>query len=264
MKKCVAIVLSSVLVGVVSCQGDNLEDTIQQAALLTTDTKTLPLDELLKKSDFVFEGEVQKITYRNSSSSEEQKPVVHTFVTYSVERVFKGRADSEKEFTLRIIGGPVGESRFLLVPHFPTFDTGDRDVLFVAGNGKSICPLVLCELGRLRIIDNEVRDEYGYSLIKSPTDEIVFGPRRDSIQTLTYKVGDIELKRKFSTTQSSESPKVKGREDPESIRYEVFSAYLEQKALDVPERIVEAKTADPEEPFYIAISQPSAFREGIK
>ena len=71
-----------------------------------------------------------------------------TLVTFSDLVVLKGSADNT--VTLRLYGGPTGNV-VIQVPDMPQFTTGERDVLFIAGNGRDVCPLVGVWQGRFRV-----------------------------------------------------------------------------------------------------------------
>ena len=79
---------------------------------------------------------------------EDQSGVPSTLVTFSDLSVLKG--DVGSDLTLRFAGGSSG--RYVVeVPDMPTFTLGERAVLFVAGNGRDICPLVGVWQGRFRV-----------------------------------------------------------------------------------------------------------------
>lgn len=71
-----------------------------------------------------------------------------TYVTFSELRVVKG--DARDTLTLRFYGGTSG-SVVVHIPDMPTFAVGERAVLFVAGNGRDVCPLVGVWQGRFRV-----------------------------------------------------------------------------------------------------------------
>jgi hypothetical protein len=52
--------------------------------------------------------------------------------------------------TLRFSGGTSGTT-VAHIPDMPTFAVGDRAVLFVAGNGRDVCPLVGVWQGRFHV-----------------------------------------------------------------------------------------------------------------
>jgi hypothetical protein len=140
-------------------------------------------------ADFIFEGRVFEVRYRNSQSVPLLDPTTgaplrdehgnilyadgsnlpHTFVTYKIDKIYKGfppHDTSGDKVTLRFEGGqsdnvpvgrlgPTGEpvvGRYLMTEMVPLFDVGDRDILFVQGNTRSACPLADCPWGRLRIL----------------------------------------------------------------------------------------------------------------
>lgn len=109
--------------------------------------------KFMSQSQLTFQGAVENVKYR---LSEEGTP--HTFVTYQITRVVRGRVEGTdpSKITLRFIGGPMGDGRYLIPPHVPRFNVGEKDVLFVSRNGESECPLVGCSAGRLRIHNDRV------------------------------------------------------------------------------------------------------------
>ncbi len=71
-----------------------------------------------------------------------------TLVTFSDLSVLKG--DVGATLTLRFYGGRTGDVA-VGIPDMPTFSVGERDVVFVAANGTSICPLVGVWQGRFYV-----------------------------------------------------------------------------------------------------------------
>jgi hypothetical protein len=71
-----------------------------------------------------------------------------TLVTFSDLTVLKG--DVGSTLTLRFYGG-AADDVVVQVPDMPQFALGERAVLFVAGNGRDICPLVGVWQGRFRV-----------------------------------------------------------------------------------------------------------------
>jgi hypothetical protein len=68
-----------------------------------------------------------------------------TLVTFSDLIVLKG--DVGSTLTLRFYGGHAGDA-VVAISDMPTFTIGERDVLFVAGNNRDVCPLVGVWQGR--------------------------------------------------------------------------------------------------------------------
>lgn len=71
-----------------------------------------------------------------------------TYVTFSDLTVLKG--DVGDTLTLRFYGGE-GDGVVVRIPEMPTFNLGERAVLFVAGNGRDVCPLVGVWQGRFNV-----------------------------------------------------------------------------------------------------------------
>jgi hypothetical protein len=124
----------------------------------------LDLADMSERAEFVFSGRVIDVSHRDSDPRESGLPgVAHTFVTFQVENVLKGRA-AEGRVTLRFFGGPNSATRFTLTDGTPLFDLGDRDLLFVHDNGSAECPLVGCADGRVRLIDDKAFSDLGQRL----------------------------------------------------------------------------------------------------
>ncbi|MBX2803465.1 MAG: hypothetical protein KTR31_37640 [Myxococcales bacterium] len=92
--------------------------------------------------------------------------VPHTFVTFEVEDPVKGGVVGETA-TLRFVGGPTEDgSVSLTVSGVPEFRVGERDLLFVReDNGRTLCPLVQCEAGRLEVVGDTIRSPTGHVLV---------------------------------------------------------------------------------------------------
>jgi len=124
---------------------------------------------LVDAANLVVVGTVAEVRYVNARDPETKALVPHAVVTYRVERLLRGKVLGEKSVTIRFIGGPDGQGRFLKVDGVPLFQDGDQDVLFLAGNGEDgNCPLARCEYGRFRISKERVYDTHG-----SPVSAIV-------------------------------------------------------------------------------------------
>ncbi|MFQ5562604.1 MAG: hypothetical protein ACE5FO_03450 [Parvularculaceae bacterium] len=119
------------------------------------------MSRLANDSNLVLRGRVAKVEYKMSEpDADGEGALPHTIVTYEIRDVLRGKSPGET-FTMRFIGGPDGMGRFLDVSGVPKFEEGDRDLLFIAGNGEQGCPLVLCEWGRYRILRGGVYNAKG-------------------------------------------------------------------------------------------------------
>lgn len=76
-----------------------------------------------------------------------------TLVTFRDLTVLKG--DVGATFTLEFSGGATPSGGLLNIPDMPTFEVGERAVLFVAGNGRDVCPLVGLWQGRFRVVHDD-------------------------------------------------------------------------------------------------------------
>lgn len=123
------------------------------------------LEDQVRKAPLIFFGEVVKVEYKNSASSQQHpRGLPHTFVTYKVVTPVFGKTDAL--FTLRFLGGAYPDGSVMDLSHFPTFDVGEKDLLLVQGNTSLACPLAGCAGGRLRVSNGKVFTEEGRVLRK--------------------------------------------------------------------------------------------------
>jgi hypothetical protein len=118
------------------------------------------LAQLVTRSALVVLGEVADVRYRNARNPDGGRPIPHAFVTFRVNKPLRGKVPGDV-LVLRFVGGPDGQGGFLSVDGVPQFQRGDRDVLFVTGNGEQGCALALCEYGRYRVLENRVYNTHG-------------------------------------------------------------------------------------------------------
>lgn len=180
------------------------------ASLITTalsasalaDHSIAPLSEnnLARNAQFVFLGTVADVNYRRAESPDGKTPgAPHTFVTYKIEKVLKGKSEAGT-VTLRFVGGRGDKSQFLMASNIPLFDIGEQDVMFVRGNAKNACPLVECARSRVRLIGGMAFNDEGQALEQSPVQEKShewgFGPFFDLAEVSTHKVSQTELRKR--------------------------------------------------------------------
>ena len=123
------------------------------------------LADLVTGAELIFEGVVTNVEYGQSESNGPEQPAFpHTFVTFQIDRVFKGSSSAGRSITLRFVGGPAPNGLTLIVPRIPTFDTGDRDVVFAKGNQARFCPVLGGFQGRFRVVDGNVFTDDGREL----------------------------------------------------------------------------------------------------
>ncbi len=105
--------------------------------------------ELVAHAEQVVLGTVTAITPGQDDSG-----APSTFVTFSDLTVLKG--DVGAALILRFYGGVAGDVA-VMIPDMPTFTLGERDALFVAGNGSAVCPLVGVWQGRFYVRFDDAR-----------------------------------------------------------------------------------------------------------
>lgn len=105
--------------------------------------------ELVAESESIVRGEVTAL--RSAYDDASPGRPIRTYVTFKVVRTLKGPAPTGDTVTLIFLGGTVGTDS-LSVPGMPTFSPGDREIVFVARNAKTYCPLIAAGHGRYRIL----------------------------------------------------------------------------------------------------------------
>lgn len=156
------------------------------------DRPTKPLPQLAAEAEMVFDGVVQKVEYAMSDRGEgEDAALPHTFVTYQVGDPHKGRSSEGNALTLRFLGGPTPDGRFLHVSYVPNFQVGQRDLLFVRRNGDAECPLVDCDKGRFRVINDQVYTNDGVEILVGPAGQIQHGRKLQGPEFRQNKFGNV-------------------------------------------------------------------------
>lgn len=104
-------------------------------------------ERLVKGSDYVVHGVVRAVTAEKRLRH--GAPKIITRVDVEVLEVITGTAP--QVVSLELLGGQVGTER-LFVDGMPRFEPGDEEILFVQGNGRSICPLFAMMHGRYSVV----------------------------------------------------------------------------------------------------------------
>ena len=142
------------------------------ARALSVVAPTFP--ELVAEADSIVRGEVTAVSCAYVDTPGGERPI-KTFVTFRVERTLKGTPPPAATVTLIFLGGTVGPDS-LEVSGPPTFKIGDREILFVARNGKTFCPLIGAGHGRYRVLrDAATQRDYVARENRTPlesTDEV--------------------------------------------------------------------------------------------
>jgi hypothetical protein len=119
------------------------------------------LQAMTRAANLIAYGTVQKIEYGlEKAETKDSREIPFTYVTFGIEKTFRGNRPP-RSLVMRFIGGPDGRGGFLEVSGVPSFQKGDKDVLFIAGNGESGCPLVLCQAGRFRVLEGGLYNAHG-------------------------------------------------------------------------------------------------------
>jgi hypothetical protein len=156
--------------------------------------ENVDLGSMSKSAEFVFEGTVVDIQYRNSDVvSAEDISVPHTFVTFRVSKAFKGKASGET-ITLRFLGGMNKDGMMMRTSLSPLFNVGDTDILFVRSNGKSPSPLVNWDKGRFRVINEKIYSSRGSQVLRDESGKMILGAQDENTKTLRAKIGENEVK----------------------------------------------------------------------
>jgi len=168
--------------------------------------------ELFERAELLVQAVVVGVEYRNSDMDRNHPlSLPHTFVTLQIERAHKGSAQSGNLITLRFQGGPDGAGNVLLIPGVPLFDVGDRDVLFIRGNGTELVPLVGWQQGRFRIVNDLVYSDEGEEVWLTDSGELVLGEPQPLVEVTTHDLGG-------STLQLNAQVGVQRRELPAGAR----------------------------------------------
>jgi hypothetical protein len=122
---------------------------IVTAAWAALGTTVVPLEfgRLVDLSEQVVRGTV--IDVRCAWRTFEDSRFIVTLVTIRVDETVVGKPAAALE--LQFLGGTL-DGETLKVAGQPQFQIGDEDILFVAGNGRSICPLVAMAYGRILVV----------------------------------------------------------------------------------------------------------------
>ncbi|MDR4495188.1 MAG: hypothetical protein R3B74_12335 [Nitrospirales bacterium] len=150
------------------------------------------LRTMTEEADLIFQGVVSKVEYGMAPGTEsEDAELPQTYVTFQMEDVEKGQSTEGKAVTLRFLGGPAKDGRILVVSNAPLFDEGERVMLFVENNGESECPLVDCDKGRFRVINNQMFTNDGHEVRQTPQGNIFFGKQHRLPEVLNNKIGNL-------------------------------------------------------------------------
>lgn len=202
--------------------------------------KSPSLEDQVRKAPLIFFGEVVKVEYKNSGSSQQHpRGLPHTFVTYKVISPVFG--NTEGLFTLRFLGGAYPDGTVMDLSHFPTFDVGEKDVLLVQGNTSLACPLSSCAEGRFRISNGKVFTEEGRVLRKGKGNKaFAFGSFQNLAEANTRTIVNPRTGAKAMLFLKGESEKPSAPE-ADQLKAEEFIALIKKlKAGQQPGKVPSA------------------------
>lgn len=236
-------------------------------ATATTIPKVTDQD-LVRGADLIFQGVVTRIDHRKSAFRTQTDAVLpHTFITFQVERILKGRhTASSSPFTMRHLGGPDSStSRYLQVKGCPTFDVGERVVIFVRLHERSICPIVGWSQGRFRIVNGAIFNDSGREVWLGPQRTLSFGPKHDLAEVRTHHRGGNVYMHRVSSPPKSEGPAVAPPTQGTRLSVAAFLNYIGGLVTSLHTtaelaRLAPVRSAAPDEPFYM--QQPSDVGDG--
>ena len=127
------------------------------AASVAQANSVLPMSfsEVVASAEVVAAGTVTAIN--ETWDAEQEAPF--TEVTFSELDVVKGQVGGG-ELTLQFLGGPDPNGYVLVVSGMPQFEVGDRAVVFSAGNGSVVNPIVGSSQGLYRLFYDPGQDAF--------------------------------------------------------------------------------------------------------
>ena len=162
--------------------------------------------ERIEEAELVFEGRVLGEEYVLSEPDDMTGArIPHTFVTFAVERVFKGRVESDS-ITLRFFGGLDRDGTMLTSTVVPFFDPGEQVILLVRANGRADSPLVGWRFGRFRVIGERVYDDFGQEIILRGADDLIRGRRHAFVEVVKHRLGDSDFESNLSDRIEERDP----------------------------------------------------------
>lgn len=203
-------------------------------------------EDLFRKSRLIFAGTVQDIKTRMSDRRDSTDVALpYTFVTFKIEKIFKGKTTSGKQITLRFRGGHAPEGRVLEVVGMPQFSVDQRYVLFVRENPEQLCPLKGWKQGSFRVIKKDVFTHDGQSVWRLPDGGMTRGPVDEQYAAAESAPGGKRMvPAKAGNDVAGDASKVStlGTGVPKDARrmdYRAFASYLSSqvKRFNTPEEL---------------------------
>ena len=119
-----------------------------------TTVEPLTFSQVVVGAELIAAGTVTAI----AETWDAEQGIPLTEVTFSVLEALKGEVGAE--LTLQFVGGAAPDGTTLVVAGMPQFVVGDRAVVFSAGNGTQVCPLVGWSQGLYRLFYDAGQDAF--------------------------------------------------------------------------------------------------------
>lgn len=182
-----------------------------------------------------------------------------TFVTFGIERAFKGSAQSGSSITLRFQGGPDGQGKAMMIPGVPMFDVGDRDILFIRGNGTQIAPLVGWEQGRYRIVQGMVYSDAGEEVWLTDRAKVALGKQHALQEVVTHDLAETAMEFGLEGKKPNWTP-LSGAKRLDAAG---FASFIDNKVKQLPTSLGSAaEVPEPsvyiQDKFYVKAPKPAA------
>ncbi len=136
--------------------------------------RPMPFSEIVKKSERIFVGTVQKQFCRYENDGQ----TIRTYVVFHQVSAQKGAADAT--ITLRFEGGSIGENT-LRIPGMPRFQTGKRYLCYVRENGKNFSAITGFHQGVFELATRNRKQvlltQSGHELVGVKDDRFVLAPK---------------------------------------------------------------------------------------
>lgn len=222
----------------------------------------LAFDAALRRAQLVFAGEVLDVAYASSVPTGADGALPHTFVTFRIDKVLKGRAAAGDLLVLRFLGGEDPAAGEFVFARQPLFDVGDRDILMVEGNLRKACPLVHCAEGRFRRVRKLVFDEDGHEIVSHPQQLVAYG-RQTRLQTVeTHFVLGTVFRAVTAGEPGEDDLPLADAAPPMKERTFLDLVARRVKHLHTPAELAALEpvpSADPSQPFTVLPVQPVPF-----
>ncbi len=215
---------------------------------MSSNETPLPIHKLAKQSNAIYVAEVANIVYKNSLPVKDQKEQAFTFVTYKIIETLRGAP--KQQITLRFWGGVQEDGTVMTISNYPALDKGDRDVLFVKGNGKYGCPLTQCTQGRFRLIKGNVYSEEGRPLLRTEESKDVDYGRVQALTDIANQSFEHPKTGKIVTVTTRGSKKEIFPLEPNAFSEKQFISFLEKLVVKLPKPNKEELDINPYTPFY--------------